>query len=192
MYQMDEDRNPGRVDAGYVLCGPRVEVGDVRVTLEEIEPLRLFVANDFFKALGKYATHIGETYDITTGGRRINQFGPYERDAPHIFVGASLRHDPDETWRMIVMRSSFCDARRDDKEYVRHFFEVIGGNIWIAKKETRTAQAANSSLEVDADYITDTVISRRRMYEKAIDPEDCRQLQTSLEHTVNYLKMINS
>ena len=93
---------------------------------------------------------------------------------------------------MIIMKTSFCDARREDKKMVRHFFQVIGGNVLIAKKEARIKQG-KVNIEVDIqEGIRETIVSSRKMYEKPVQSIDCERLQMSLIQTVNHLEALRS
>lgn len=188
---MSYSRQPRPVDGGYEVYGRPVEIGDVNVNLADIEPLRQTVVRDFFRVIGNAATVFSDVHDITRGGRRIGGYGPYEYDAPEVFIGASLRHELDDTWRMVIMRSSFSDAQREDKKVVRHFFEVMAGNVLIAKKQARLKRGTITIEVDDLDGITETVTSSRKMYERAVTSEDCNDLQLAIGRAVRFLETRN-
>lgn len=179
---MSAERVPRPTRDDYVFVGKELAPFEVELGFEQACELRDYVARDYFAAMGKKTRvpRLDESSDKTMAGKSFGPHPDFGMDLDvAVFVGASLKHELDDSWKLRLLTSRYRLDGTRNKVAARYHVDVIGGQVVQAKREVRIVRTRSD--EFFDELLTDTPAhAERKMYERPLTEVDCDRVIAEL------------
>jgi hypothetical protein len=88
-----------------------------------------------------------------------------------------------------VHHRTFTPAKRHSNKRVSHHFEVVDGQFVQAKKEVFFVLGGSQIVFGKDNQPVEAVTTERKMYERAVKPEDCSELLEFLGRSARWARV---
>lgn len=186
---MNIDASMSKRPDGYEQVGQSVAIMQPTLSIQDARTVRHFVATTFFDGIKVFTPLVNEDEDKSVGGVGLHTpvHGPGIEDTPSIFVGASLYHVSDNSWRLAALRTRMrrsAENLRPQRVWSKYSFSVVGDQLLEATKEVRVVRAIGTlSVEAALEEGLEPHIARKA-YERQITLEDCHRLMNTMTQAV--------
>lgn len=166
--------------------GAEVAFGESVVELSDIQPIHDAVLGNLFLAARAPQIEFSADRDAVAYSMYLHPEEEFTEGQPDCFVSAQVAHEsvPD-SWRLALSVRTFMRNNRHSNKLIRYRFEVLDGEPMEAKKAVyMVLGSAAMHITPDGD-LSETVVTERKMFERQLQPADCRQIVEQLQQTVN-------
>ncbi len=170
--------------------GPEIVPGELHVDLADVQPLHDIVVDELL--LLARAPKIGwsEASDEVSFAHYFTSVDEQEDEFVNRFVSARVQHaaEPD-SWRLSVHQRTFTPAKRHSNKRVSYYFGAVDNQLVEARKAAFFVQGSSQIIFGKDGEPLEVVTTERKMYERAVKPEDCSELLEFLGRSARWARV---
>lgn len=173
---------------GFEVIGGLPEFGSVDISYDTAREIRDFTFGSLLTAVNKISLAIDDLSCKTKFGVFM-QSEDYKFDIPsyHSYLSARMEQsDYVDWWKLTIARVVAAPGDRGVRR-ITHKIESINGELCVAKKQFKYIDR-QEIVEIGSDEIIESVIEKRKMYERSMRAKDANDLLVCLEQTTNRIR----
>lgn len=168
----------------YQRIGNVVPFGETFVGPDEVMPIRELAEIDLFLCARTAQLEAGGRVDRTKYSLLFEtNDSEFDGTSQHISVLTTQDRELD-TWRLIISHRRYRMSQRHDTRFTYYRFDGFGEQVLQAKKQVYVLLGGAEIVFDENNEPQEVVNSYRRMYEKALQPDDCINLADLLARGV--------
>lgn len=173
----------------YELIGKPIELFHAEIGYAIAIELHNYVAQKYFPSVMRVQSdrkeivpQLEETADTVAHAIKFgyDRFTNPDADSA-AFTGVRLHHDSEDTWKLRVLLTRYKHDLVPNKTIARYFLDIVGGQIFQAKKQVRVVRSGDELDVIDLMSDAEELPSTERIaFERPLTEQSCSILQERL------------
>jgi len=165
--------------------GPEVDCSQSQLVVADVQPLHDITVDELMLAANNPYIAFSDTTDRLRYGFMFRGYDEFETELPDRYVSVALTHEsiPD-SWRLLININTYTLANRLSSNRINYRVEAMGDDLLQAKKAVFLILGSTQIEGNDSYGPIETITTKRKMYEKPMQPDDCEAVLEMLKRTI--------